>query len=134
MSNEDKLLNKVLEIVEVMGELRQQLNSFISSCTDKDCETSKMLDDLSKRLTILETEGSAVLREILKNQSDKISEQLEAIKSLSSDLATMKEDMGKMKVEVSKKNWRFGIIVGFITLVATLTVTAVVNHLLHFLI
>ena len=129
MSNDDRLLTKVLEIVEVMGELRQQMNGFLTSCSEKDCDTQKVLDDMSKRLSVLETEGSAVLREILKNQESKLNEQLEAIKTLANDLADLKKTVDDLKVETTKKNWRNGVIIGFITLVTTLGVTELLQHI-----
>jgi hypothetical protein len=140
-AKDDKLFDKLLEIVSVMSEVRTQLNSFIASCSDKDVETQRVATDLGKRLSVLEISGSEVIRELLKAEKEQVNSQLKSIEVLRTDVDDIKEELlkvrdvaNKLANETSKKNWRNGIIISFISIIITLVITLVVNHIISALI
>jgi len=128
-----QLLEKVLEIVQVMGEVREQLNGFVQKCKDTDVGTAKTIDDLQKRMSVLELEGAKIVRELIKQEDEKIKCNAEALSNVTKDLEQVKIDLVNLKAQRAIIGWKVGAVISVISIVATITITFVLNNLLHLL-
>jgi len=128
-----QLLEKVLEIVQVMGEVREQLNGFVQKCKDTDVGTAKTIDDLQKRMSVLELEGAKIVRELIKQEDEKIKCNAEALSNVTKDLEQVKIDLVNLKAQRAIIGWKVGAVISVISIVATITITIVLNNLLHLL-
>ena len=126
-----QLLEKVLEIVQVMGEVREQLNGFVQKCKDTDVGTAKTIDDLQKRMSVLELEGAKIVRELIKQEDEKIKCNAEALSNVTKDLEQVKIDLVNLKAQRAIIGWKVGAVISVISIVATITITFVLNNLLH---
>ena len=129
-NNQQLLLEKVLELVGAMGELREQLKGFMSSCNDKDCDIDKIITNLQSRMLTIETNGATIVRELLKEESNKIDSQNKMVGALVTQIQQIQTDLGNLKVDTTKKNWRDGVIISFISVMVTLTATYLLDHFL----
>ena len=128
-----QLLEKVLEIVQVMGEVREQLNGFVQKCKDTDVGTAKTIDDLQKRMSVLELEGAKIVRELIKQEDEKIKCNAEALSNVTKDLEQVKIDLVNLKAQRAIIGWKVGAVISVISIIATITITFVLNNLLHLL-
>lgn len=128
-----QLLEKVLEIVQVIGEVREQLNGFVQKCKDTDVGTAKTIDDLQKRMSVLELEGAKIVRELIKQEDEKIKCNAEALSNVTKDLEQVKIDLVNLKAQRAIIGWKVGAVISVISIVATITITFVLNNLLHLL-
>ncbi len=128
--NQQLLLEKVLELVGAMGELREQLKGFMSSCNNKDCDIDKIITNLQSRMLTIETNGATIVRELLKEESSKIDAQNKMVGDLATQIHQIQTDLGNLKVDTTKKNWRDGVIISFISVIVTLTATYLLDHFL----
>lgn len=130
MGENSQLLNKVLEIVEVMGEMRQQLSSFINKCAEKDEDTAKSIDEIQHRISAIELEGSKIVRELLKEESSKLNKSDKLVCELENTVTQLKIDIETLKNDKKIINWKVGVIISFISITVTLLVTWLFNNLL----
>jgi hypothetical protein len=98
-----QLLNKVLEIVGVMGEVREQLNGFVQKCAETDQTTAKTIDDLQKRMGVLEVEGTKIVRELIKDESEKVDFQITRINTIEADVKELQKGGSKITRELIKE-------------------------------
>lgn len=125
-----QLLEKVLEIVEVMGQVREQLNGFVQKCKDTDEGTAKSIDDLQKRMSLLELEGSKIVRELIKQEDEKLKCNTDALTELNKQIAQLKTDISDLKADKKIINWKVGAIISLISIGVTVAITFILNHFL----
>lgn len=128
-----QLLEKVLEIVQVMGEVREQLNGFVQKCKDTDIGTAKSIDDLQKRMSVLELEGAKIVRELIKQEDEKVRCTAEALSNVVKDLEQVKSELATLKAQRSIIGWKVGAVISVISIVATVVITFVIKNFLHLL-
>lgn len=131
MTESNQLLAKVLEIVEVMGEMRQQLASFIDVCAEKDSSTAKYIEDLQKRIAQIESESTKLIRELVKEEATKLQTNTELVNKLSNDVLSIKEDVVNLKSDKKVLSWKTGVIISFVSIMVTLLITYLFNHLIN---
>jgi hypothetical protein len=125
-----QLLEKVLEIVQVMGEVREQLNGFVQKCKDTDVGTAKSIDDLQKRMSVLELEGSKIVRELIKQEDEKVRCNAEALSIVVKDLEDLKIDLANVKAQRAIIGWKIGAVISIISIGATVGITYFINYVL----
>jgi hypothetical protein len=113
-------LERVIKIVEKLAGLDAKFDAFIAEFLKDRVLNQSEIKEIFGRLTLLEREGTTIMREGLATQHSVITKQEEHIQRLD-----------KCSTELEEKYVRLKWIIGSITLIIVPMITGIVSYVLH---